>query len=245
MNIYSKIQSSRQSGKKQFAVLVDPDKSDEPSIAALCKAAAESKVDYFFVGGSLLSNGNLQRCVSQIKSNCSIPVILFPGNTLQIDEHADAILFLSLISGRNADLLIGNHVIAAPVIRNHRLEAIATGYMIVESGMPTSVQYMSHTVPIPHDKNDIAACTAMAGELLGLKMIFMDAGSGAINPVSEKMITSVRKNIALPIIIGGGIRNAERAVASCNAGADIIVVGNSIEKDYSLINTIAEAIHKI
>ncbi|HKR04387.1 MAG TPA: geranylgeranylglyceryl/heptaprenylglyceryl phosphate synthase [Bacteroidia bacterium] len=245
MNVYSQIETKRKAGKKQFAILVDPDKTDDAKVSELSKMAADCGVDYIFVGGSLLINGNLSNCIHKLKSNSKIPVVLFPGNTMQIDKNADAILLLSLISGRNADLLIGKHVIAAPILRENNLETIATGYMLVESGNFTTVQYMSNTRPIPADKNEIAVCTAMAGEMLGLKTIYMDAGSGALNPVSEKMIESVRKNISLPIIIGGGINTPERAAATCKAGADVVVVGNSIEKDYSLIKIISEAVHQI
>ncbi len=245
MNVYSQIESKQKAGKKQFAILVDPDKTDNTKVSELASKAQDCDVDYIFVGGSLLTNSNLNNCIEKLKSSCKIPVVIFPGNIMQIDKNADAILFLSLISGRNADLLIGKHVIAAPILRENKLETIATGYILVESGNFTTVQYISNTRPIPAEKNEIAVCTAMAGEMLGLKTIYMDAGSGALNPISEKMIESVRKNISLPIIIGGGIRTAEKAVATCKAGADIIVVGNAIEKDYSVITTISEAVHKI
>jgi phosphoglycerol geranylgeranyltransferase len=245
LNVYSQIETKRKAGKKQFAVLVDPNKTDDAKISELSKMAADCEVDFIFVGGSLLINGNLNNCIEKLKNNCNIPIVLFPGNTMQIDKNADAILLLSLISGRNPDLLIGKHVVAAPILRENNLETIATGYMLIESGNFTTVQYMSNTRPIPADKNEIAVCTAMAGEMLGLKTIYMDAGSGALNPVSEKMIESVRKNVSLPIIIGGGINTPERAAATCKAGADVVVVGNSIEKDYSLIKIISGAVHKV
>lgn len=243
MNVYAEIEKKRKEGKKQFAILIDPDKPANAEVTALAKIAANCGVDYLFVGGSLLTNGNLTNCIETLKRNCKIPVVLFPGNTMQIDKNADAILFLSLISGRNPDLLIGKHVIAAPIIREQKLETISTGYMLIESGNSTAVQYMSNTRPIPADKNEIAVCTALAGEMLGLKMIYMDAGSGALNPVSEKMIESVRKNISLPLIIGGGIRTPEKAVATATAGADVVVIGNSIEKNHSLIEKISKAVH--
>jgi phosphoglycerol geranylgeranyltransferase len=245
MNVYENILDKKKTGKKQFAILVDPDKSDDSKAAELAKMAQDCEVDYIFVGGSLLTNGNLNNCIEKLKSNCDIPVVLFPGNIMQIDKNADAILFLSLISGRNPDLLIGKHVIAAPILKEFNLETIATGYMLIESGNFTTVQYMSNTRPIPADKNEIAVCTAMAGEMLGLKMIYMDAGSGALNPVSEKMVESVCKSVTLPVVIGGGIKSADTAVSIAKAGADIIVVGNSIEKDHSLIKEIAREIHKI
>ena len=245
MNVYKTILDKKKTGKKQFAILVDPDKSDDSKASHLAKAAQKCGVDYIFVGGSLLTNSNLNNCIENLKRNCTVPVVLFPGNIMQIDKNADAILFLSLISGRTPDLLIGKHVIAAPILKEHHLETIATGYMLVESGNFTTVQYMSNTRPIPADKNEIAVCTAMAGEMLGLKMIYMDAGSGALNSISEKMIESVSQSVALPVVIGGGIKSAEKAVSIAKAGADVVVVGNSIEKDHSLINEIAESIHKI
>jgi len=151
------------------------------------------------------------------------------------------LLFLSLISGRNAEMLIGKHVIAAPYIRNAKLEVISTGYMLIESGKPTSVAYMSNSLPIPRDKDDIAVCTAMAGEMLGLKMIYMDAGSGAKETISPAMIEKVKKNIAVPLIAGGGINSAEKAKSVFNSGADMIVVGNAVEKNLTLIRQLADA----
>jgi len=168
--IYSSILKSKKLGKKQFAILVDPDKFDL-KIIELAEAAA---VDFIMVGGSILTNGNFEQCVQLIKKNTSLPLIIFPGNHLQISKNADAILLLSLISGRNPELLIGKHVIAAPVIKSSNLEVLSTGYMLIESGKQTAAQYMSNTHPIPFDKDDIAMCTAMAGEMLGLKLIYMD-----------------------------------------------------------------------
>ena len=245
MNIYSNILNLKKQGRKQFAVLIDPDKLNTTELKTVCRTSAISNVDYLFVGSSILTNGNLQQCIEVIKDTCTIPVILFPGNTLQICELADAILFLSLISGRNADMLIGNHVISAPVIKQSGLEVIPTGYMLVDGGNTTSVQYMSNTTPIPKDKNDIALCTALAGEMLGLNMIFMDAGSGAKFPISRKMIETVSQSIKAPLIIGGGITSPEKAIENCEAGADMIVIGNSIEKDPALIERMADAIHSV
>lgn len=237
--IYENIISAKQQGKKQLAVLVDPDKSEGKPLELLCANALENKVDYFFAGGSLLTNGSIKKCISTIKSCCNIPVIIFPGSELQIDEQADAILFLSLISGRNADLLIGKHVIAAPLIQEKKIEYIPTGYILIESGNVTTVQYISNTKPIPSDKNEIAASTALAGEMLGMKLIFLEAGSGAQNPVPETMIDKVSRTVTVPLIVGGGIRSGEKAWQNYNAGADLIVVGNSLETDPSLLNEIA------
>lgn len=242
MSIFTTITDKKNNSVKQFAVLVDPDKPDNSQIEAISKLSSDAGVDYFFVGGSLLSKNSLDNCIKILKTNSSIPVIIFPGNNLQISSYADAILFLSLISGRNPDLLIGNHVIAAPYIKESGLEVIPTAYMLIDSGKPTSALYMSNTMPIPADKSDIAACTAMAGEMLGLKMIYLDAGSGAINPISAKMIESVRANTTSPIICGGGINSPEKAVEDCKSGADIVVVGNGIEKSSQLIKEVAEAV---
>ena len=245
MGIYSQIIESKKKGRKLFSILIDPDKQTEESLLQIIKKSKSSNVDLFLIGGSLLTNNSLDSCISIIKQNCKIPVVLFPGNAMQVNNKADGILFLSLISGRNAEMLIGNHVITAPILKESDIEVLSTGYMLIDSGKATSVSYMSNTTPIPYDKDDIAVCTAIAGEMLGLKMIYLDGGSGAINTVSEKMITSVAKNINVPLIIGGGINSAKQAKEKCRAGADIIVVGNAIEKDSALIKEIANTIHKL
>lgn len=242
MNILESITKGRKDAKKQLAVLVDPDKSDTQRLRELARIAVDNKIDYFFVGGSLLVNNSLDSCISLLKELSGIPVVLFPGNTLQMSYRADAMLFLSLISGRNAEMLIGRHVVAAPYLKLSNIEVIGTGYMLIESGRPTAVSYMSNSDPIPSDKNDIAMCTAMAGEMLGLKLIFMDAGSGAINPVSASMIEHVSKTISIPLIVGGGINTPELAATAVKAGADLIVIGNAVEKDPSLIAEISSAI---
>ena len=238
--IYKSILESKKSGKKQFAVLIDPDKLMSAEGIDIAESAG---VDYFFMGGSLITGGNLENCIEGIKKRSSIPIVLFPGNTLQISPRADGILFLSLISGRNAEMLIGKHVEAAPLLRSSALEILPTGYMLIENGKQTTASYMSNSTPIPADKDQIALCTAMAGEMLGLKLIYMDAGSGAINPVSASMIKKVKENISVPLIIGGGIRTPQSALKACKAGADVIVVGNAIEKDNKLMKSIAEAVH--
>jgi putative glycerol-1-phosphate prenyltransferase len=154
-------------------------------------------------------------------------------------------LYLSLISGRNPELLIGQHVISAPFVKKSGLEIIPTGYMVIDGGAPTTVSYISNANPIPADKNDIAMCTAMAGEMLGMKLIYMDAGSGARKPITETMIERVAKNISIPLIVGGGITDPEKAYRNCKAGADVIVVGNAIEKDPSIMAEISAAVHSL
>lgn len=245
MNILDTLCKKHSEGKKSIAVLIDPDKIDDPSqLNHLINLASENCIDFFFVGGSLITTTNLSEVVKKIKANVTIPVVLFPGNSMQIDPHADALLFLSLISGRNPELLIGQHVVAAPVIRNTRLEVIPTGYMLINSGRTTSAAYVSNTMPIPEDKYSLAACTAMAGEMLGLRAIYLDAGSGAETVISPRMISSVRKSIKTPLIVGGGINTTRKAVDALEAGADMIVIGNALEKNPDLLSEIADKIYE-
>lgn len=243
--IYHAIAEGKKSGQKKFAVLIDPDKVTHESLLQTVDLSVKAEVDYIFLGGSLLLNDVLDECVEGIKNNCKIPVILFPGSVTQINNKADAIFLLSLISGRNPELLIGQHVIAAPILKESGLEVLPTGYILIDGGRGTTVSYISNTTPIPADKNDIAMSTAMAGEMLGLKLVFMDAGSGANHPVRSSMIKKVSENISVPLIVGGGIVTPEKALESCKAGADIIVVGNAIEKDTSLISRMSDTIHSL
>tara|TARA_B100001758_G_scaffold247507_1_gene265604 strand:+ start:2806 stop:3543 length:738 start_codon:yes stop_codon:yes gene_type:complete len=243
MDIYNSIIKNKKANKKSFALLIDPDKQNNDEIINIVEKAKKAKVDYFFVGGSLLTNDNLDSCLKVLKKNSNIPIILFPGNAMQINDKADAILFLSLISGRNPEMLIGKQVITAPLLKRSSLEILPTGYMLIDSGKQTTASYMSDTTPIPAEKNSVASCTAMAGEMLGLKIIFMDGGSGAKNPISNEMISEVSKSVDVPIIIGGGISSGEKAIANCKSGADIIVVGDAIEKDQNLILEISNAVH--
>jgi putative glycerol-1-phosphate prenyltransferase len=225
---------------RQLAVLMDPDNCSAEHTRKIVKESVEASVDYLFVGGSLLFQ-SLDECISLIRSECDIPVILFPGNAMQISEKADAILFISLISGRNPEYLIGHHVLSAPFLKRSRLDILPTGYILIENGKQTSVQYMSNTCPIPADKPEIVTATAMAGEMLGLKYIYLEAGSGAANHVGQTIVRRVRENISIPVIVGGGIKTAENASALYQAGASLLVVGNAIEKDLSLIQSIASA----
>lgn len=238
MNFYNDWLLNKENGEKCLAVLVDPDKVSTTYLNKLASSANAGFVDYFFVGGSLITTNNLDQTIAFLKENTQIPVVLFPGSTLQINTKADAILFLSLISGRNPELLIGKHVEAAPVLKASNLEVISTGYVIVDSGKATSASYMSNTQAIPFDKPEIAACTAMAGEMLGLKCTYLEAGSGAVNAVSCQMVKQVRKHTKTPLIVGGGIRDKETAKVICNAGADIIVIGTSIENNPAIIEDI-------
>jgi putative glycerol-1-phosphate prenyltransferase len=245
MHIKQHILEAQSKNKKLFAVLIDPDKVDSDGLSALISRAVEAKVDLFFLGGSLLTKDVLDEVAKQIKSSCTIPVLLFPGNGMQVSKEADAILFLSLISGRNPDLLIGQQVQAAPLVKQSGIEVLATGYMLIDGGTATTVSYISNTMPIPANKPDIAACTAMAGEMLGLSLFYLDAGSGAKEAIPAALIQKVKASIQSPIIVGGGIRSVALALDACKAGADIIVVGNAIEKDPSLLTEIAAAIHQV
>lgn len=245
MHVYPSLLEKKKTGKKSFAVLVDPDKVTPAALDELITLSIAAQVDYFFVGGSLVISDGLEACIRQIKTRSTIPVLLFPGSPSQISPSADALLYLSLISGRNADLLIGQHVVSAPFVKKSGLEIISTGYMVIDGGAATTVSYISNATPIPADKADIALCTALAGEMLGMKLIYMDAGSGARKAISEEMISTVAAQIEVPLIVGGGIRDAEKAYLNCKAGADVIVIGNAIEKDAALVTEIAHAVHSV
>jgi phosphoglycerol geranylgeranyltransferase len=235
MNLYQNLLKDTLAARKKIAVLIDPDKSTPESIATTLQLANDAGIDFFFLGGSLLLQDHHSQLINYIKENTRIPVLLFPGNNLQLSNQADGILLLSLISGRNPDMLIGRHVISAPFLKASSLEIISTGYMLIESGKITAVNYMSNTTPIPAHQDDIAVCTALAGEMLGMKLIYMDAGSGAANPVPVSMIRKVKASIGIPLVIGGGINTPELAKAAFQAGADLVVVGNAIEKDPGLV----------
>lgn len=229
-------------GKKKIALLIDPDKCTKKSLEKRLEIANITGVSFIFVGGSLLNYYLMDDCIRKIKSLTSIPVIIFPGNGMHISSEADAILFLSLISGRNADLLIGNHVHSAPIIRKFGLESIPTGYMIVESGQITTAQYISNSMPLPRQRPEVSVSTAIAGEMLGLKAIYMDAGSGAEMPIPVEIIKAVRQNINIPLIIGGGLRDPETVKKAFDAGADLVVLGNIAEENPEFLNQIANLI---
>lgn len=230
---FNDLQQKQQSnsGRKHFAVLLDPDNLTEASCLNLIDVSASHPIDFFFVGGSLITTDNQADIIRILKENTATPVILFPSSSQHIDKQADGILLLSLISGRNPDFLIGQHILSAPTLKASRLQVYPTGYILVDSGRQTTASYMSGTTPVPHDKPAIAACTAMAGELLGLRYIYLDGGSGALTPVAPEMISAVREAVDIPIIVGGGINTTEKAKAALEAGADVIVIGNHIEKN--------------
>jgi putative glycerol-1-phosphate prenyltransferase len=221
-------------GKKSIAVLLDPDKAKGESLDKILKVAIESKADYIFAGGSLTFS-SIDVLISDIRKLCTIPVVLFPGNLLQLTLNADIILLLSLISGRNPELLIGNHVIAAPHLSKAREKLVSVGYILISCGKSTSVEYISQTEAIPQGKPEIAVATAMAGEMLGLQMIYLEAGSGAANPVPVNLVRAVRQNISVPLAVGGGITNKDEIDEIFNAGADLIILGNGCEKNPELL----------
>jgi phosphoglycerol geranylgeranyltransferase len=240
--VHIALREAKKAGKKQLAVLIDPDKAENALLDQQLDSLEQAGIDLIFFGGSLLTRFELDERIDYIKARSSAKIILFPGSAQQISPAADAILFLSLISGRNPDLLIGQHVIAAPMIRQANLEVLSTGYMLIDGGKATTASYISGTLPLPADKPDIALCTAMAGEMLGLQHIYMDAGSGAKNAISTEMIRTVSNEINVPLIVGGGIRDAHAAVERAKAGADVIVVGNATEEQPRIIQEIASAL---
>jgi phosphoglycerol geranylgeranyltransferase len=236
----------KKNNNRSLAVLIDPDKNKSAiELTELIKKINVLDPDFIFVGGSTVAFSDLDNCIKIVKSSTTIPVIIFPGSHNQIHEQADGILFLSLISGRNPDYLIGHHVESAHLLKKMKLEVVPTGYILVDGGKNSSVQYVSQTTPIPADQITIAVKTAIAGEMLGMKAIFLDAGSGAINPVSESMIQEIRKNISCTLIVGGGIKSAEAANEAFNAGADIVVIGNKIEEDFDFLLDLKQINKKI
>ena len=220
--------------KKSVGLLLDPDKTERNALKRTLKIASESRTDYIFAGGSITFT-SIDHLIRSVKEFCDIPIILFPGNLLQLSHEADGILLLSLISGRNPELLIGNHVLAAPYLKDIRKKLISTGYILINCGTKTSVEYMSQTEAIPYDKTDIVIATALAGEMLGMKMIYLEAGSGAARPIPENMIRSVKENIKIPIAVGGGLRTGKEIKETYSAGADLIIIGNGVERDPNLL----------
>jgi phosphoglycerol geranylgeranyltransferase len=228
-----------------YLVLLDPDKLSEAKLIPFVRHCEKSGVDGFLIGGSLMISGDLDSFVEKVKIETSIPVIIFPGSINQISPVADAILFLSVISGRNAEHLIGKHVTASPLIKRAKVEPISTGYILVESGVTTTAVYMSGSFPIPRNKPEIAAATALAGEYLGMKFIYLEAGSGAQDSVPDEMVKAVSEECSIPIIVGGGIRNPQTARRKVDNGAGIIVTGNFFENEnnWDFIKDFANAIH--
>jgi phosphoglycerol geranylgeranyltransferase len=246
MTTFEKLNQIKQKHGCGYMILVDPDKIDARTFPEFIRNSTASGVDAFLVGGSLLLSNEFDGLLKLMKQNTDIPVIIFPGSLFQISSVADAILYILLISGRNPDHLIGNHVQASPIIKRMGLEAISTGYMLINGGNVTSAEFMSNTKPIPREKPDIAVAHALAAEYIGLKMLYLEAGSGAKDPVPDEMIKKVSKYCSLPIIVGGGIRTPDEAQRKAEAGASFIVTGTVIEEngDLNLIREFAAAIHR-
>jgi len=239
------IKNKKKLGEKILAVLIDPDKAQSAHLHNLLALANNVKVDLFFIGGSTVSKRDMEYVMQFITANSEIPTVIFPGHYEQLNAHADALLFLSLISGRNPDLLIGQQIKSISFLRQSNIEVLSTGYILVDGGGSSSVSQVSQTLPIPADQKQLIIDTAVAGDLLGMEMIYLEAGSGARQHVSSETITAVASEVQKPIIVGGGIRSAEVAVELAMSGADIIVIGNVLEKNPEIISEIAVALHSI
>lgn len=242
VKILNEIIRQVQAGEKGLAVLIDPDKGGINDWQHMAGKCGENGVDYIFVGGSSVDEYRLQECIEVLKPETDIPLILFPGDYTQVSEHADALLFLSLVSGRNAEYLIGQHVKAVRRVVEAGIETVPTGYLLIDGGTQSSVQYVSNTQPIPVGAVEIAVNTALAARLMGMQLIYLEAGSGAKIPVSARMVAEVKQQVQLPLIVGGGIRSAEQAYVAAVAGADIIVVGNILEKSPELLADLSLAV---
>jgi phosphoglycerol geranylgeranyltransferase len=235
-NIYNQILKSKAENEKLLAILLDPDKIDLNNVEMLTEKINKSPATHIFVGGSLVENNIFDELISNIKEKCDLPIVLFPGNPSQISDKADAILFLSLISGRNPDFLIGHQVIAAPILKKTQLEIISTGYILIESGTETAVERVSKTSPLDRNNLDLILATAQAGEMLGNKLIYLEAGSGAKQAVPLEMIKRVSQNIEIPLIVGGGIIDLQGIQKAYDSGADLVVIGTAFENDVDFFN---------
>jgi phosphoglycerol geranylgeranyltransferase len=235
-NIFNQLTTAKVNGRKSIAVLIDPDYSEWSHLERVVQLCIEANIDYFLIGGSLLAHPErMVAVIDYVKKNSTIPTIIFPGSYSHIHDNADSILLLSLVSGRNADFLIGNHVIAAPMLKKSNLEILPTAYLLIDGGTATTVSYISNTTPLPQNKPSIAACTAMAAEMLGMKLTYLDAGSGALQSVNKDIIKAVAQSTNTPIIVGGGIDSAILAKEKFDAGADVVVIGNAIERNPRLV----------
>lgn len=246
MNIYNYLLQTIEKKGAAYLILLDPDNLNSEKLEHFIKKCVDAQVDGFLAGGSLMLNGDFDGFIKDIKKATKLPVIIFPGSINQVSSYADAILFLSVVSGRNPEHLIGKHVLSAPLIKRANLEAISTGYMLVESGTSTTAQYMSASSPIPRNKPEIAAATALAAEYLGMKLVYLEAGSGAQQTVQNEMVKAVSSICSVPVIVGGGIKTPKAAREKVENGAKIIVTGNFFENEnnWSLVNEFADAVHK-
>ena len=231
INIYKEFFDAKRNGQKLLAILLDPDKIDWKNLNLLIFKINQSSATYIFIGGSIVKSNRLDELILSIKEKCKLPIVLFPGNPSQISDKADAILFLSLISGRDPNYLIEHQINAVPILEKTSLEIISTGYILIESGSETAVERVSNTRPMPNSNVYYISQTAKAGEMIGNKLIYLEAGSGAKNAVSLEVIRSVSKRISVPLIVGGGIRSKTQIEEAFNAGADLIVIGTAFEND--------------
>jgi len=240
----SLVQTSQKRGGA-LVILVDPDRQPVDSLPAFCDRCLQAGVDAFFVGSSILCRGDFNEFCGQLRNATSLPIVGFPGSISQVSAELDAILFLSIVSGRNPEYLFGQHVHAAPTIRALGLETIPTAYMLVESGATTTAQYMSHSLPLPANKPDVAAATALAAEMLGMRLLFLDAGSGAERPVPVELVQAVRETCSSPIVVGGGLRTADAVRRRVESGASFVVVGNAVEgrSDAEYLTELGYAVH--
>lgn len=234
--IYNHILKSKAANEKLLAILLDPDKIDLSTVPALIEKINQSPATHIFIGGSLVENSILDELILQIKPICALPIVLFPGNPSQISNQADAILFLSLISGRNPDFLIEHQVKSAPILKKTQLEIIPTGYILIESGTETAVERVSQTSPMDRNNHDLVLATAQAGEMLGHKLIYLEAGSGAKQAVPTELIRKTAQNIEIPLIVGGGIVDLRGIQNAYDSGADIVVIGTAFENNIDFFN---------
>ena len=243
--IFNYLLSVKEEKGAGYIVLIDPDKNSEKSLEEKISKINECGVDAIFVGGSLILDNNCEKRVKMIKSLSKLPIIFFPGGISQLNKYYDAMLFMSILSGRNPHYLIGEQVIAAPIVKDLGIETIPTGYLIVDGGSNSSVQFMSGSNPIPIEKPDILVAHALAAQYLGKKIVYLESGSGANNPIPNHLLEAVKRYIDIPIIVGGGIRTPKSAYEKVQAGASFIVTGSAIEdNDTNLINEFADAIHR-
>lgn len=243
MTIFDYLMNVKEEKGAGYLPLIDPEKAEDKNFENILENLKDEGIDAILVGGSTFNNIDLSSIIKRIKEKTQKPVIIFPGGHYQVSQEADAIFFLSLLSGRNPEFLIGEHAKAAPLIKSYSLEVIPVAYLLIESGNYTSVEFVSNTKPIPREKKNLIKSHALAGEYLGMKMCYMDTGSGAKYSVPENVIKSVKDYISIPLIVGGGIKTPDEANEKVRAGADFVVTGSIIEKNPHLLNEFSDAIH--
>lgn len=243
MNIYQNILLAKQNNKKLLAVLIDPEKVELKNLPAFFAKVHQSVITHVFVGGSTDKNNQTESVVEAIKKETQLAVILFPGNVNQITPKADGILFLSLLSGRNPEYLIDQQLKAVPFLQKTTLEIIPTGYILIDGGKHTATQKVSNTKPIAQENEKLIVATAIAGEYLGKQLIYLEAGSGAAVPVDARIIESVKSNLNIPLIVGGGIRNKKQLENAYNAGANLVVIGTAFEEDEHFFEDLKDKIN--